>query len=147
MMRSTALAALLLSSTAASAGLMLSANDGKQIVKGDPTPRTPDSVDVLDMGHYPPRVIGSVHVPAAMIGSPNAVAVGPGTLTPVAQVDSCHWAQGLAWSDDGKLVLQQCAAERVIQTFRFDGSSLVRDESATLTFVSRPGSLSTQHSR
>ena len=380
MMRSAALAALLLSSTAASAGLMLSANDGKQIVKGDPTPRTPDSVDVLDMGHYPPRVIGSVHVPAAMIGSPNAVAVGagekfaiitaaqnyveadpenpvpgdtvsvigladpahpkllqtvhagltpggvsinragtlvlvadktdddiavfalrgehltaagkvnlgkgaaptdvvfapngrkayavasgnnqimelavenavvtptgrnvttgkgpygamitpdgnwlintniggaldrktagtltmidlkagklvlnlevgktpehvalspdgryaalvlangaatvksdpkydglvgiiriyavgPGTLTPVAQVDSCHWAQGLAWSDDGKLVLQQCAAERVIQTFRFDGSSLVRDESATLTFVSRPGSLSTQHSR
>ena len=380
MMRSAALAALLLSSTAASAGLMLSANDGKQIVKGDPTPRTPDSVDVLDMGHYPPRVIGSVHVPAAMIGSPNAVAVGagekfaiitaaqnyveadpenpvpgdtvsvigladpahpkllqtvhagltpggvsinragtlvlvadktdddiavfalrgkhltpagkvnlgkgaaptdvvfapngrkayavasgnnqimelaiesavvtptgsnvttgkgpygamitpdgnwlintniggaldkktagtltmidlktgklvlnlevgktpehvalspdgryaalvlangaatiksdpkydavtgivriyavgPGTLTPVAQADSCHWAQGLAWSDDGKLVLQQCAAERVIQTFRFDGKSLARDDSATLTFVSRPGSLSTQHSR
>jgi hypothetical protein len=380
MMRSAVLAALLLSSTAASAGLMLSANDGKQIVKGDPTLRTPDSVDVLDMGHYPPRVIGSVHVPAAMIGSPNAVAVGagekfaiitaaqkfvdadpenpvpddtvslidladpahpkllqtvhagltpggvsinragtlvlvadktdddiavfalrgkhliaagkvtlgkgaaptdvvfapdgrkayavasgnnqimelaiesavvtptgrnvatgkgpygamitpdgnwlintniggaldkktagtltmidlktgklalslevgktpehvalspdgryaalvlangaatlksdpkydglvgviriyavgPGTLMPVAQADSCHWAQGLAWRDDSKLVLQQCAAERAIQVFRFDGSSLVRDDSATLTFVSRPGSLSTQHSR
>jgi hypothetical protein len=73
--------------------------------------------------------------------------VGPGTLTPVAQADSCHWAQGLAWSDDGKLVLQQCAAERAIQVFRFDGSSLKRDDSATLTFVSRPGSLSTQHSR
>lgn len=380
MMRSTALAVLLLFPAAAHAGLMLSANDGKQIVKGGPTPRTQDSVDVLDMGHYPPRVIGSVHIPAAMIGSPNAIAVGknekfaiitaaqkyvdadpenpapddtvtvidladpahprflqtvhagptpggvtinrpgtlvlvaskgddaihvftlsgrhltpagkvelgkgaaptdvvfapdgrkayatawgankvmelgidgahvtptgrdvatginpygatitpdgnwllntnvggaldkktsgtltmidlktgklalnlevgkvpehvalspdghhaalvlangaatvksdpkydglvgiiriyavgPGTLTPVAQADSCHWAQGLAWSDDGKLVLQQCAAERAIQIFRFDGSSLKRDDSATLTFVSRPGSLSTQHSR
>ena len=380
MMRSTALAALLRFPAAANAGLMLSANDGKQIVKGDPTPRAPDSVDVLDMGHYPPRVIGSVHIPAAMIGSPNAIAVGkggkfaiitaaqkyvdadpenpapddkvtvidladpahprflqtvhagptpggvtinragtlvlvaskgddaihvftlsgkhltpagkvdlgkgaapadvvfapdgrkayavatganrimelgidgthvmrsgrdvatginpygatitpdgnwllntnlggaldrktsgtltmidlksgrltlnlevgkvpehvalspdgrhaalvlakdaspvtsdpkydglvgiiriyavgPGTLTPVAQADSCHWAQGLAWSDDGSLVLQQCAAERAIQLFRFDGSSLKRDDSATLTFVSRPGSLSTQHSR
>jgi DNA-binding beta-propeller fold protein YncE len=380
MIRPAALAALLLCSTAAQAGLMISANDGKQIVKGDPTPRTPDSVSVLDIGHYPPRVIGTVQVPAAMIGSPNAVAVGadekfaiitaaqnyveadpenpvpgdtvsvidladpahpkllqtvhagltpggvtinragtlvlvagktddtitvftlrgkhlipagkvdlgkgaaptdvvfapdgrkayaagsgnnqimelaikgaavtptgrnvatgkgpygamitpdgawlintniggaldkktagtltmidlktgklalslevgktpehvalspdgryaalvlangaatvksdpkydgltgivriyavgPGTLTPVAEASSCHWAQGLAWSDDGKLVLQQCAAERIIQVFRFDGSSLVRDESATLTFVSRPGSLSTQHSR
>ena len=75
-MRSTALAALLLFPAAANAGLMLSANDGKQIVKGDPTPRTEDSVDVLDMGRYPPRVIGSVHIPAAMIGSPNAIAVG-----------------------------------------------------------------------
>jgi len=380
MIRATTLAALLLSSVAAHAGLMLSANDGKQIVKGDSTPRTPDSVDVLDMGHYPPKVIGSVHIPAAMIGSPNAIAVGagekfaiitaaqkyvdadpqnpapddkvtvidladpahprflqtvhagptpggvtinragtlvlvaskgddaihvftlsgkhlapagkvdlgkgaaptdvvfapdgrkayavawgvnkilelgidgahvtrtgrdvatgvspygatitpdgdwlintnvggaldkktsgtltmidlktgklalnlevgkvpehvalspdgrhaalvlangaatvksdpkydglvgiikifavgPGTLRQVAQADSCHWAQGLAWSDDGKLVLQQCAAERVIQVFRFDGKSLTRDDSATLAFQSRPGSLSTRHSR
>ena len=379
MMRRVALA-LLLCSTAAQAGIMLSANDGKQIVKGDPTQRTPDSVDVLDMGHYPPKVIGSVRIPAAMIGSPNAIAVGagekyaiitaaqryvdadpenpapddtvslidlkdpahprllqtvhagltpggvtinragtlvlvanktsdsisvfrlsgthlapagtvelgkgaaptdvvfvpdgrhayatawgankimelavdgakvtrtgkdvatginpygatvtpdsnwlintnvggalekktagtltmvdlktgklalnmevgkvpehvalspdgryaavvlangaatvktdpkydglvgiikiyavgPGTLTPVAQADSCHWAQGLAWSDDGKLVLQQCAAERAIQVFRFDGQGLKRDDAATLTFVSRPGSLSTRHSR
>ena len=82
-----------------------------------------------------------------LVGIIRIYAVGPGTLTPVAQADSCHWAQGLAWSDDGSLVLQQCAAERAIQLFRFDGSSLKRDDSATLTFVSRPGSLSTQHSR
>ena len=78
MRRPAVLAALLLCSTAAQAGLMISANDGKQIVKGDPTPRTPDSVNVLDMNHYPPRVIGTVQVPAAMIGSPNAVVVGAG---------------------------------------------------------------------
>ncbi len=379
-LRFTALSALLLLSCAARADLMISANDGKQIVKGDPTGRTPDSVTVLDTKSYPPRVIGSVEVPAAMIGSPNAVAVGPGakfvivtaaqkfvpadpenavpddtvsvidladpahpkwlqtahagltpggvtinragtlvlvanksydtisvftlrgkrlapagtvaldkgaaptdvvfapdgrkayvaawgvnkiielgiegvrvtrtgkdvetginpygamitpdgawlintnvggaldhktagtlsmidlktgklalslevgktpehvalspdgrhaalvlangaatvksdpkydglvgiiriyavgpgTLTPVAEAASCHWAQGLAWSEDGKLVMQQCAAERVIQVFGFDGSSLKRDDAATLSFVSRPGSLSTRRSR
>ena len=376
--RFSALAALLLLSAAAQGQWMISANDGKQIVKGDPTPRTPDSISVLDTGHYPPRVIGSVSVTAAMIGSPNAVvvrpgfaivtaaqdyvpadptnpkpgntvsvidlsspahprllqtvhagltpggvtinragtlvlvanktddsisvftlrgkhltpagtvdlgkgaaptdvvfapdggkayavaqgvnkimelaidgahvtltgkdvvtgkgpygamitpdgkwlintnvggmlekktagtltmidlktgtlalnleagrttehialspdgryaalvlangaatvksdpkyndltgiiriyAVGPGTLTPVAEASSCHWAQGLAWSEDGKLVLQQCATERVIQVYRFDGSSLARDDAATLTFESRPGSLSTRYSR
>ena len=83
----------------------------------------------------------------ALTGIIKVYAVGPGTLTPVAQADSCHWAQGAAWSDDGKLFLQQCAAEREIQVFLFDGHSLTRDDKATLTFESRPGSLSTQHSR
>lgn len=74
-------------------------------------------------------------------------AVGAGTLTPVAEASSCHWAQGGAWSDDGKLFLQQCATERAIQVFRFDGKSLKRDDKATLTFESRPGSLATALTR
>ena len=76
--RVSALAALLLLSAAAQGQWMISANDGKQIVKGDPIQHTPDSVSVLDTAHYPPRVIGSVSVTAAMIGSPNAVVVRPG---------------------------------------------------------------------
>ena len=32
-------------------------------------------------------------------------AIGPGTLTPVAETDSCHWAQGATFSPDGRLVL------------------------------------------
>jgi len=63
---------------AAQAGLAISANDGKQLQQGETTQRTPDSVSVIDLGHYPPRVIGSVEVPAAMIGPPDAVAVGAG---------------------------------------------------------------------
>ncbi|HYS46891.1 MAG TPA: beta-propeller fold lactonase family protein, partial [Rhizomicrobium sp.] len=61
---------------AALAGLAISANDGKQLQQGETTGQTPDSVSVIDLGHYPPKVIGSVQVPAAMIGPPDAVAVG-----------------------------------------------------------------------
>jgi hypothetical protein len=68
-------------------------------------------------------------------------------LTPVAESPSCHWAQGGAWSDDGKLFLQQCATERAIQVFRFDGKTLTRDDKATLTFESRPGAIATALSR
>lgn len=74
-------------------------------------------------------------------------AVGPGTLTPVAQAESCHWLQGAAWRDDGKALLAQCAAEREIWIYRFDGKTLVRDTAATLRFESRPGSISTWKSR
>ena len=70
-------------------------------------------------------------------------AVGPGKLTEVAQSPSCHWNQGATWSGDGKLVLAQCASERTIEVYRFDGKSLVRDDKATLKFESRPGTLAT----
>ena len=45
------------------------------------------------------------------------------------------------------MILQQCATEREIMVFRFDGHTLTRDTSATLTFESRPGAIATQHSR
>ncbi len=74
-------------------------------------------------------------------------AVGPGTLKEVASARSCHWNQGAAWSDDGKVILAQCATERTIEVYRFNGKSLVRDDKATLAFESRPGSIATRHSR
>src|SRR3954468_15498466 len=58
------------------AELAVAANDGKQLLAGEPPTVTPDSVSIIDLGHYPPKVLGSVAVPASMIGSPNAVAVG-----------------------------------------------------------------------
>lgn len=74
-------------------------------------------------------------------------AVGAGTLKEVASTASCHWNQGAAWSDDGKLILAQCATERTIETYRFDGKSLTRDDKATITLQSRPGSIATRFSR
>ena len=74
-------------------------------------------------------------------------AVWPGTLKEVASARSCHWNQGAAWSDDGKVILAQCATERTIEVYRFNGKSLVRDDKATLAFESRPGSIATRHSR
>ena len=74
-------------------------------------------------------------------------AVGPGSLTEVARADTGHWCQGATWSDDGRVILQQCATEREIEVFRFDGKTLVRDKNATMVFESRPGAIATQHSR
>jgi len=74
-------------------------------------------------------------------------AIGPGALTPVAEAPSCHWLQGAAFSDDGKTVLAECAGERVIEVYAFDGKSLVQDKTATLPFVSRPGAIATHLSR
>lgn len=74
-------------------------------------------------------------------------AVGPGSLKEVAQTPSCHWNQGAAWSDDGKVILAQCATERAIEVYRFNGKSLTRDDKATIAFESRPGSVATRHSR
>lgn len=83
----------------------------------------------------------------AVTGILRVYAVGEGTLTPVAEAPSCHWAQGAAWSDDGKLLLQECAAERSIQVFRFDGKNLTQDKAAAMTFTSRPGAIATHLSR
>jgi DNA-binding beta-propeller fold protein YncE len=82
-----------------------------------------------------------------VVGILKIYAVGPGTLEEVAHADTCHWAQGAAWSDDGRVLLQQCAAERQIQVFRFDGHTLVQDKAASLSFESRPGSVATRHTR
>jgi DNA-binding beta-propeller fold protein YncE len=45
-------------------------------------------------------------------------------LTPVAEARVGHWCQGAAWSRDAKTVLVQCAVEREIQVFSFDGRAL-----------------------
>ncbi len=71
-------AVLSLMPAAAWAGLAISANDGKQVQKGEDIGVTPDSVSVINLSVYPPKVIGNLKMPAAMIGSPNAVAIGAG---------------------------------------------------------------------
>jgi DNA-binding beta-propeller fold protein YncE len=75
------------------------------------------------------------------------LAVGQGTLKEVGETRSCHWNQGATWSDDGKVILAQCATERYIEVYRFDGKNLTRDDKATISLESRPGSIATHHSR
>jgi len=45
-------------------------------------------------------------------------------LALVAETQIGHWCQGIAWSADGRTVLAQCAVEREIMTFGFDGRRL-----------------------
>jgi DNA-binding beta-propeller fold protein YncE len=45
-------------------------------------------------------------------------------LALVAEAQVGHWCQGIAWSADARTVLAQCAVEREIMTFGFDGRRL-----------------------
>jgi WD40 repeat protein len=63
---------------AAQAQIAVSANDGKQPrLSQKPADIRPDSVAVIDLNRYPPRVVGEVEVPVSMIGPPTAIAVAP----------------------------------------------------------------------
>ena len=73
--------------------------------------------------------------------------VGSGSLTPVAQADTGHWCQGETFSKDGRTILVQCAAEKEIEVFHFDGKMISRDPKATLFIGSRPGAIATALSR
>jgi DNA-binding beta-propeller fold protein YncE len=116
--------------------------------------KTPEHVSLSPDGKYIAVVLanGTANVKSdprygGVLGYIKVLAVGPGILTPVAEADSCHWAQGATWSPDGKLILQQCATERDILVYHFDGKSLTQDKAATMTFESRPGSIATAVSR
>lgn len=119
-----------------------------------PVGKTPEHVFISPDRRYVGVVLanGTANVRSdprydSILGMIKIFAVGPGTLTPVAQADSCHWAQGATFSADGRLVLQQCATERQILVYRFDGRSLTQDKAATMQFESRPGSIATSVSR
>jgi DNA-binding beta-propeller fold protein YncE len=74
-------------------------------------------------------------------------AVGDGTLTPVARVDSGHWCQGATIAADDKTFILECAAEREFEIYHLNGTTLTRDKSATIPTVSRPGAIATAMSR
>jgi len=119
-----------------------------------PVGRVPEHVTMSPDGKYIAVVLanGAANVKSdpkwdQVTGILKIFAVGAGTLTEVAHADSCHWAQGATFSTDGKLVLQQCAAEREILVYRFDGKTLVQDKAATMTFESRPGAIAIGGSR
>jgi hypothetical protein len=114
----------------------------------------PEHVALSADGKYAVAVIANGSAPVrsnpkfdSVLGILEIFAVGDGTLTPVARVDSGHWCQGATFSGDGKTILLQCAAEREIEVFHFDGSRLYRDHNATISMVSRPGSIATALSR
>jgi DNA-binding beta-propeller fold protein YncE len=69
--------------------------------------------------------------------------VSDGKLTEVTSTNTGHWCQGATWSRDGHIILLQCATEYDIEVYKFDGTSVVQDNAATLKFSSRPGSIAT----
>jgi DNA-binding beta-propeller fold protein YncE len=125
-----------------------------QLAASVPVGRTPEHVTLSPDGKYAAVVLanGAANTKSdpkwdQVTGILKIFAVSPGKLTEVAHADTCHWAQGATFSQDGRLVMQQCAAEREIRVYRFDGASLVEDKSATLKFENRPGAIATGLSR
>jgi DNA-binding beta-propeller fold protein YncE len=116
--------------------------------------QTPEHVALSADGKYVAAVVANGTASAksdpkfaSVLGILRVFAVGPGTLTEVAKADSGHWCQGATWSNNGKVILLQCATEREIEVFRFDGKSLVQDKTASMTVESRPGSIASLRSR
>lgn len=65
----------------AAAQLAVSANDNKQVniagVGSVVKDAAPDTVSVIDMGVFPPRLVGEVAAPTSVVGPPSSVAVAP----------------------------------------------------------------------
>lgn len=115
---------------------------------------TPEHVVLSADGRYIAVVVanGSASVRSdpkfnQVLGLLKVYAVGDGTLTAVADANTGHWGQGATISRNDKLILLQCAAEREIEVFKFDGKTLVQDKSATIPMGARPGSIATAFSR
>src|SRR5262249_38694456 len=74
-------AALAVTVASANAQLAVSANDGKAIlvdgVVSTAAPVLPDTVSVIDLGTFPPGVMGGGTAPASVVGPPQSVAVAP----------------------------------------------------------------------
>ena len=81
MQRITLAAAFACIAAPAAAQLAVSANDNKQInvagvgsIVANPAP---DTVSVIDMSVFPPRLVGEVQAPTSVVGPPSSVAVAP----------------------------------------------------------------------
>jgi DNA-binding beta-propeller fold protein YncE len=84
---------------------------------------------------------------AKVLGILRIFRINGGALSEVAHIDTGHWCQGTAFSNDGKRILLQCATERALEAYRFDGKTLTRDAGADVALTSRPASIGTAHSR
>ena len=98
----------------------------------------PEGIAMSDDGRFvAASVMNGSNVPKA---SPYASAYGllkifrldGTTLTPVAEARTGRWCQGMAWNRAGTTLLVQCAADRVIEVFRFDGRTLARTTAITV---------------
>ena len=80
---------------------------------------------------------GTVNVPGTVFyhdhGMLQIFAVNGQALQPVAQAPVERWAEGVAWSRDGKTILVQNAREKSISVFRFDGQTLTPGAALTPT--------------
>ena len=125
-----------------------------KLVKSQDVGPTPEHVAMSADGKYIAVVVanGSASVRSdpkwdQVHGLLEIYKVGAGTLTPAGRSDTGHWCQGATFSQNNKVVLLQCAAERQIEVYHYDGTTLTRNTGADIPIDGRPGSISTAYSR
>lgn len=124
--------------------------------------QTNQVVDSATVGRSPEHVVLSPNGKYAEVTVGNGAATSPsdpdystthglmlvfgvdgGKLVKLASADTDHWCQGAVWNKDNNEILLQCAAERDIEVYKFNGNSLTLDAAATLKFNARPGAIAT----
>jgi DNA-binding beta-propeller fold protein YncE len=132
---------------------MVRLSDGN-IVASVPVGPTPEHVAMSADGKFIAVVVanGTASVRSdpkwsSKLGLLKLFAVGDGTLTPAGQADTGHWCQGVTFSKDNGTLLLQCAAEREIEVFHFNGKELSPVSGANIPLGARPGSIATASSR
>jgi DNA-binding beta-propeller fold protein YncE len=114
---------------------------------------TPEHLTLSRDGRYMAVVVhnGSGGAPGAPgywpHGALKLYGVKGAKLSPIAEVATSAWCQGATFSDDARTVLLQCAADKDIEVYRFNGRTLVQDKAATMRFDARPGAIATANSR
>ena len=105
----------------AAAQIAVSANDNKQINTagvGSIVPNAaPDSVSVIDLGVFPPRIVGEVQAPVSVVGPPTSVAVAPDeSFALVSSAVKKNPADPAKTVDDNRLSVIDLKAMKLIQT-------------------------------
>ena len=125
-----------------------------RMVGGVTVGQTPEHVTLSPDGRFLATVVGNGSAGtrtaanfATVLGRLKLFRVDGATLTPAAETPIGHNCQGAVFSGDGHTLLVQCAVEKSITAYRFDGTSLVPEPGDPLTFDARPGAIATARSR
>jgi len=126
----------------AAAQLAVSANDNKQVnvagVGGVVPNAAPDMVSVIDLGAFPPRLVGEVQAPASVVGPPTSVAVAPDeSFALVSAATKKDPANPSKVVEDNRVSVIDLKALKVVQTVEAGAgaSGVAINAAATLALV------------
>ena len=130
----------------ASAQLAVSANDGKvMLVDGVNTPSPnpqPDTVSIIDLRVFPPKIIGEVRAPTSVAGPPHSVAIAPdqsiALVTASSKIDPANPRQAIQ-NDQVSVIDLQSSPPRVLATLQagMGASGIDKPEKINRTHVYR----------
>lgn len=130
----------------AQAQLAVSANENKVINesgKNVVVPKSPpDTVTVIDLGVFPPRVVGEVQAPTSVVGPPQSVAVAPDeSFALVSAATKKNPADPAKTVPDNRVSVIDLKALRIVQTVEAGAgaSGVAINRAGTLALVANRG--------